>query len=311
MRAVLVERFGEPDELRIRSCPVPVPRNGELLVAVAAAGVNPVDAHNRRDGRWAGINVPFTPGSDASGVVAAVGDDVDEFAVGDEVFYFSDFLGNRAGSYAEYQVVDAAICARKPATIGHVDAAAVPVAAGTAWELLERPKLERDEQVLIIGAAGGVGGFAVQLAVARGARVTAVARSEHHDYLCELGAAETIDYTRSDPFAARDRFDLVVDLVGEDTLPRALETLRDFGRLATACPITGDFDRALDKNLTLYGILVRPERARLARLAALIEAGSLRVELRRVLGLDNVSEAHRVVETPHGRGRVVLAIAAT
>src|SRR4051794_29075402 len=184
MRAAVAERFGAPEVLAIRELPIPRPGPGQLLVRVHAAGVNPVDASNRADGAWAGLEAPFVVGSDASGVVQAVGDGVTGFAPGDAVFSFSPFLGNRAGSCAEYQAIDAAFAAAKPARLSHSQAAAIPLAAGTAYELVvRRLALAPGERVLILGAAGGVGGFAVQLAKRARAVVLGVASHANHDYL--------------------------------------------------------------------------------------------------------------------------------
>ena len=169
MRAVVVNRFGPPEVMR----PDPGPR--QVLVHVCAAGVNPVDAQNRSDGSWAALQLPFVPGSDASGVIVAVGSAVDGFKSGDEVFYFTDFLGNRQGSYAEYQVVDADVVARRPTKLSHVETAAVPLAGGTAYELAARRlELSPGQWLLIFGAAGGVGSFLVQIAKARGANAASL-----------------------------------------------------------------------------------------------------------------------------------------
>src|SRR5262249_10774626 len=146
-----------------------------------------------------GLQLPAILGCDASGVVDALGPGVTAFAPGDEVFYMSDFQNVRWGTYAEYQVVDAAILARKPRTLSHVEAAALPLAGGTAYEaIMRRLALTAGEWVLLHGAAGGVGTLALQMAVAQGARVIAVARAEHHALLRELGAAACLDYITHD-----------------------------------------------------------------------------------------------------------------
>jgi NADPH:quinone reductase len=309
MRAIVVDRFGPPEELREQTVPTPALGPSQVLVQVVAAGVNPVDAQNRGDGAWAGLAVPFIPGSDASGVVVAAGEDVQDIAAGDEVFYFSDFLGTRSGAYAEYQAVEASIVAPKPRRLSHAEAAAIPLAGGTAYELVvQRLAVAPGERVLVVGAAGGVGAFAVQLGVHAGAEIIAVARREHHPYLRSLGAATLIDYTEQDPFTTAGSVDAVVDLVGGETTARAIEILVAFGRAATVTRLRGDFELAIDKNITLHGVLVRPDGARLSVLAGMADRGELRVLLRAQFALREASKAHRLIETEHGRGKIVLQV---
>src|SRR5690242_16876419 len=163
MRAVMIHRFGGPEVLEVDEVEPPDPGPDELLVRVVAAGTNPVDAKIRAAGAWAGIELPAILGYDASGVVERVGGCVRDFKPGDEVFYTSEIFGNRFGSYAEYEPVPAALVAPKPAALSHVEAAAVPLAGGTAWEATVRRLAVRvGETVLIHGGAGGVGSFAVQ-----------------------------------------------------------------------------------------------------------------------------------------------------
>ena len=196
MRAIVFETFGGPDVLHLREVALPEPGPGQVRVAIYAVGTNPVDVGNRRDGSWAGLHPPVIPGYDASGIIDAVGPDVMLFAPGDEVFYMASVLKNPRGTYAEYQVVDAALVAHKPQALSHVEAAAVPLAAGTAYEtVVRRLALTRGEWALMYGAAGGVGSFALQIAVAQGAQVIAVARAHHHALLRELGAVACLDYT--------------------------------------------------------------------------------------------------------------------
>jgi hypothetical protein len=177
MRAIVYDTFGGPDVLHLRQVALPEPGPGQVRVVISAAGTNPVDAQNRQDGSWADIHPPVIPGCDASGVIDVVGPGVRRFAPGDEVFYMVDFLNNASGTYAEYHVVDAALIARKPQSLTHVEAAALPLAAGTAYEtIIRRLALTRGEWVLLYGAAGGVGSLALQMAVVQGAHVIAVAR---------------------------------------------------------------------------------------------------------------------------------------
>jgi NADPH2:quinone reductase len=312
MRAVVVRRFGPPEVMRVDriDCPSdPGPR--QVLVRVCAAGVNPVDAQNRSDGGWAALELPFVPGSDASGVIVAVGSAVEGFTSGDEVIYFSDFLGNRRGSYAEYQVVDADVVARRPTKLSHVETAAVPLAGGTAYELaVRRLELSPEQWLLIFGAAGGVGSFLVQIAKARGARIAAIASAPNHDYLRALGADLTFDYRAEDVVSSiADEVgpvDAVADLVGGDVVQRSLPVLREGGRAASICALTGDFELAIDRNITLHGVLVRPDGDRVTELAMLLADGRVSPPAIEVFGLEDVVASHKRIERGHGRGRVVL-----
>lgn len=317
MRAVVFDRFGGPDVLQVREVSLPAPGPGQVRVAVHAAGINPVDAGNRRDGSWAGLQPPVIPGSEASGVIDAVGPGVTRFAPGEEVFYLADFLHQPWGTYAEYHVVDAAHLAPKPPGLSHVEAAALPLAAGTAYELMiRRLAVTEGEWVLLYGAAGGVGSAALQLAAARGARVIAIARREHHPLLQQLGATACLDYTtqevvREAQAIAGGRLDAVADCAGGATIAASLGAIRPFGRAATIVSVQGameQWDPLLDSNLTLHGILVRPDRQRLEALSALVAQRALRPIIAQVVPLEAAAEAHRRLETRHGYGKLVLQV---
>ena len=314
MRAIVFDTFGNPDVLSLQEVACPQPGPGQVRVAIYAAGTNPVDAQNRRDGSWAGLHPPVIPGSEASGVIDAVGPGVTTFAPGEEVFYMTDFLHNPHGTYAEYQVVDAALIARKPPRLSHVEAAALPLAGGTAYEtIIRRLALSQGEWMLMFGAAGGVGSLALQIAVAQGAQVIAVARSHHHGLLSALGAVACLDYTTQDVVAeaqaiAGRKLDTIADFVGGETVARSLAALRSYGRVASIAGLSGDLEQLLDLNLTLHGILVRPERTRLLALDALIASRGLHPIIDQVLPLKEAAQAHRRLETGHGQGKIVLAV---
>jgi NADPH2:quinone reductase len=314
MRAVVIDRFGGPEVLQVRQVPDPEPGPGQVRIAVHASGVNPVETGNRADGSWAGIEPPVVLGYDASGVVDTVGPGVTDWAVGDEVFAMPDILGNRHGSHAEYVVVDAVTVARKPATLSHVEAAAIPLAGGTAYATMAlRLAVLPGEWVLIHGAAGGVGSFAVQIAADRGARVIAVASVGHHDELQTLGAEVCIDYRTEDVMeaavaAAGGPINAVADFVGREAIARSLVVLRSGGRAATTVSLTGDLDLALDRNITIHGVLIRPDRSILDALRDLVERERIRPIVDEVLPLERVADAHRRMESKHGRGKVVLRV---
>lgn len=315
MRAVVIDEFGGPEVLQVREVERPEPGPGELLVRIHASGTNPVDAKIRAAGHWAEIPLPAILGYDASGVVERVGAGVDEFVEGDEVFFTPEIHGNRHGTYAEYTVVEAAITARKPARVSHEEAAALPLAGGTAYEaIVRRLQVGPGETVLIHGGAGGVGSFAVQLARRCGAQVIATASRDHHDLLRELGADVCVDYRAEDPadVALRETggegVDAVFDLVGGETIARSLRGTRPFGRLATILGPTGDFTPLYLRNQTLHGIFLTREAARLRALARLVDQRKLRPVITRILPLEEVAEAHRRLDSGHGAGKVVLRI---
>lgn len=316
MRAVVIERFGDPSVLELKELPTPEPGPGQLLVRVVASGTNPVDAKIRANGQWAGIPLPAVLGFDVSGVVEQVGPGVSDFRPGDEVFYTPEIFGNRWGSYAEYEVVPAAIVARKPHGLSHVEAAAVPLAGGTAWEaVVRRLRVQPGETILIHGGAGGVGSFAVQFARVAGARVLATAGPANQATLKELGADVAIDYTREDPaeVALRETggrgVDAVFDTVGGETLARSLRAVRPFGRLASILGIRGDLTLAYRNNLAIHGIFLTRERRRLEEMTPLLERRQVRPLIDQVLPLDQVRRAHERLDSGHGRGKVVLQVA--
>ncbi|HBY95502.1 MAG TPA: NADPH:quinone oxidoreductase, partial [Chloroflexi bacterium] len=250
MRAVVLPKFGGPELLEVREVERPAPGPDELLVRVMASGTNPVDAKLRANGTWAGLKPPVILGYDVAGVVEAAGSCVEEFTPGDEVYYTSEIYGNQQGSYAEYNVVRASIVARKPAGLSFVEAAAVPLAGGTAWEAtIRRLQIRPGETVLIRGGAGGVGSFAVQFARVAGARVVATASAANQETLKRLGADVAIDYARQDAIRVAleatngKGVDAAFDVAGDNIVSGALAAIRPFGRVACILPPQGDLTR--------------------------------------------------------------------
>jgi NADPH2:quinone reductase len=312
MRAIVVRAFGGPEVLRLEDVPDPRPGDDDLLIEVVAVGVNPVDVSNHEDGDWAGITLPYTPGSDASGVVRAVGVNVTAFAVGDAVFSLTDFIGTSAGSYAELQVVPAALAVRKPQPLTHAEAASIPLAGGTAYEIVvRRLDVQPGERVVVYGASGGVGGFATQLAVGRGAQVVAVTSAASHDHVRALGASIVIDRAADVPERIASQVgevDAVIDLVGGHTIEQSLPLLRMGGRAATIASLEGDLDLAIDRNITLHGVLLRPDGSRLAALAELVSRGELRTTIRGEHALADAAAAHGEVSRGGAPGKTVLRV---
>ena len=282
---------------------------------VIASGTNPVDTKVRQAGTWAGISFPAALGYDVSGVVEEVGSRVRDFRAGDEVFYTPEIFGNPRGSYAEYNVAPAAIVARKPAGLSHIEAAGIPLAGGTAWEaVIRRLAVRPGETVLVHGGAGGVGSFAVQFAKAAGARVIATASRPNHPFLAELGADVAVDYVDG---GAGERIlaetggagvDAAFDTAGVN-VPMSARVTRPFGRIATILPPTGDLSAPYLKNQTLFGTFLTREAARLREMAPVFERGQARCIVDAVLPLEEVAKAHERLESGHGRGKVVLSVA--
>ncbi|WP_236594476.1 NADP-dependent oxidoreductase [Saccharothrix sp. 6-C] len=309
MRAVAVEAFGGPEVMRVRTVARPVPERDEVLVEVRAAGVNPFDWKVRRDGYW--FTTPWVPGWDVSGVVVRAPAGENRFRVGDEVFGMPH-LPRAAGAYAEYVAAPARHFARKPAGLDHVHAAALPLAALTAWQALtEAADVEPGDRVLVHAAAGGVGHLAVQLAKSLGAWVIGTASAGKHDLLRELGVDEPVDYATRDFGELRD-VDVVIDLVGgEDYERRSMGVLRPGGTYV-GMPDPGrlpDLRVAADAlGVRAAVVSVAPDHAALEHVAALVERGELRVVVAETFPLADVVKAHEVGEANRTTGKLVLTI---
>ena len=315
MKAVVLPKFGAADLLEVKEVDMPETGPGQVLVRVVASGVNPVDAKLRADGSWAQLSPPVILGYDVGGVVEAVGPGVDDFAPGDEVYFTPEIFANPFGSYAQYTVAPAGIVAPKPKGLSFEDAAAIPLAGGTAWEaVIRRLRIGAGETVLIHSGAGGVGSFAVQFAKAAGARVIATASAGNRETLLELGADVAVDYKEQDAAEAAleetdgKGVDAAFDISGENRVSRCLPAVRPFGRVAYILPPEGDLSLSYQKNITLHGVFLTRERARLEEMRPLFERGLAKPIVDQVLPLEEVSEAHKRLETEHGRGKVVLAI---
>ena len=314
MKAVVFERFGGPEVLRVADVPDPQAGPGEVRIAVHAAGTNPVDASNRDDGSWAGIEVPHVPGYDVAGIVDQVGEGTDGVGIGDHVMAMTPFPRG-AGGYAELVTIDGGLVAPLPDEVSLVEAAAVPLAAGTADDVLERIDLAAGSAVLVHGASGGVGTFFVQLAALRDLRVIAAASARSHDLLRSLGATACIDYHDEDVVEATvdavgGAVDAIVDLVGGSSLAASLGAVRSRGQLASIATPDLDLDPILDANLTFHGVLIADDGDRVRRLADLVASGTLRPVVAEVYPLEEVAEAHRRLETGHSGGKIVLRVRA-
>jgi NADPH2:quinone reductase len=312
VKAIVVHRSGGPDELRLESVDDPEPAAGEVRIAVNAAGTNPVDAGNRADGSWAGIEYPFVPGYDVAGVIDAVGADVRDVSVGDAVMAMTSFP-RCAGGYAEFVVTSADLVAILEPDVDMIAAAAVPLAGGTALDVLGRLALDRGSTLLVLGASGGVGQFLLQLAGHEGLRTIAVGGRSSHERMREDGAAACIDYTTEDVAQraielAGGQVDAIADLVGGDLLARSVGALKLRGSAASIATPELDLDAVLDNNITFHGVLIGDDGERTRRLADLLARGVVRPHVSHVLPLDEAAEAHRILESGHAGGKVVLTV---
>lgn len=316
MKAVVQSSFGAPTVLMLRKAARPVPLPTEVLVRVRAAGVNPVDWQTRAGAgiSWALGEPPFILGWDVSGVVEEVGFGVTTLAPGDEV-YGMPWFPRAAGGYAEFVAAPSRQFASKPRSLSHEQAAAVPLAALTAWQsLVDTAHVQPGQRVLVTAAGGGVGHFAVQIAKHLGAHVIGTASSARHEWLSELGADELIDYTTDAFEDVLTDVDVVIDLAGDkrgNTSIRSLKVLRP-GGLVVAVPggVSTELAAAADAaGMRATPFVVEPDGTALSRIAELIDAGAIRVEVEEVFSLAEAGRAHARGEAEHSRGKLVLRVA--
>jgi NADPH:quinone reductase-like Zn-dependent oxidoreductase len=305
MKAIVVHEHGGPEVLKYEDAPRPEPKEDEILIRVMAAGVNPVDAYIRA-GRYGGGKLPYIPGMDVAGIVEKTGAGITRFKAGDAVYAY--LSGKEQGGYAQYAIAKENEAALKPKTISFEEAAAVPLAATTAWEaLIDTGHLEKGQTVLVQGGSGGVGHFAVQIAKARGAKVIATASTANQDLLKQLGVDEPIDYTKTKFEDAVKDVDLVLNAVRDDTLPRSYGVVKKGGMIVS---ITGPPDPAeLEKHgIRGTGMRAHPDAQVLVELAKLIDAKKIRPVVSQVFPLAEASKAQEQIETHHTRGKIVLKV---
>lgn len=308
MRAALMRSRGGPSFMRVEEVSRPELGPLDALVQVHAAAITPTELHweptwTTPDGR---ARTPIVPAHEMSGVVVAMGPAATGVEVGDAVFGLTDFY--RDGAAAEYVAVRATDLAHKPPGITHLQAAALPLAGLTAWEGLVRfGRLQRGERVLVHGAAGGVGSFAVQLARQFGASVRATASERDLAFVRDLGAEVALDYG-GQPFEELvGEVDLVFDTIGRDTLERSWQTLSAVGRLVTIAPPERD---VADRDARGTFFVVEPDRDMLAELGHLTEAGDISVVIDRVFSLEEAPQAYTYGLESHTRGKIVLEVRA-
>lgn len=333
MKAIQLHSFGGPEVLTYEEAPKPQVGPGEILVRVHAVGINPPDWYLREGYRslppqWQPkIAFPVIPGTDISGTVEAVADDVEDFSAGDEVYSMVRFPTGLAGeskAYAEYVSVPASQAALKPVGIDHLHAAGAPMSALTAWQFLvelghdqpnplqpnrHAPVPLAGKTVLINGAAGGVGHLALQVAKLKGAHVIAVASGRHESLVRDLGAEDFIDYTQTPPEDVAHDIDLVIDTVGGEKSGRFLRVLKRGGALFPVFPLGfAAAEEAAKLGITVSATQVRSSGDQLARLGKLLDDGSLRIVLDSIHPLADARKAHERAAQGHIRGKIVLQV---
>jgi NADPH:quinone reductase-like Zn-dependent oxidoreductase len=307
MKAVVVHEYGGPEVLKYEDVPRPEPKENEVLVRVIATGVNPVDALIR-DGKYAkffGTKLPLIPGYDIAGTVEKAGAKITKLKAGDSIYAYLMW----GGGYAEYAVATEGEAAIKPKSLTYVEAAAVPLAALTAWQaLVDVAKLSPGQTVLIHGGSGGVGSFAIQIAKARGAKVTATASTPNQDLLKALGADVAVDYTKAKFEDVAKNVDVVLDSVGKDTLARSYGVVKKGGFIATlvATPDQAELEK---HGIRGASISVKPNADELAEITKLIDEKKIKPIVSQVLPLTEAVKAQQQAATHHTRGKIVLQVA--
>ena len=308
MKAVYLERFGAPDVLQFGELADPVAGPGEVLVDVAAASVNAADWKFRSGqyARHAATKFPLIPGRDFSGTVSALGSGVEDPKMGDAVFGVLDI--GREGTYTEKLAIKAAIVAKKPPTLSHIEAAAVALTGLTAVNsVADTLKLQRGETILIQGGAGGVAAFAIQFAKHLGARVITTTSAANRDYVLGLGADEVIDYNAQDFTKIVSGCDAVFDTVGGEVAQKSFEILKPGGRAAF---IASGVEAPKPTRTDVVALRPPVERSRQAmeRIANLVQTGAVRPPVVKIYQLSQAVDAHRLSESRHFRGKLVFQV---
>ena len=306
MKAARIHRFGPPDVIVIDDVPLPVPGAREVLVRVMAGGVGPWDALVREGKSKVSPPLPLTLGSDLSGTVHAVGSGVAELNVGDEIYGVTN--PQFCGVHAEYALASADMISRKPARLTHVEAASVPVVAVTAWQMLfEYANVVAGQSVLILGAAGNVGAYAVQLAASAGVQTIATAKPQEFEFVRSLGAQQVLDYQQPAFESAAPPVDAILDMVGGDTLNQAFRRLKPGGILVSVVSTEPLPQAAGIRSVFFYAAVTT---ARLKTITDRLDRGKLVTNVGSVVDFESIRTAHEMLAgAPHERGKIVLDIA--
>ena len=309
MKAILINEYGNENVLNYTDVERPEPQSGEVLVKVHVAAVNPADWKIRDGmGEMFGLKLPLILGGDIAGTIEEVGVEVENFQHGDAV-YGMTVSGGFSGAYAEYALAKADEIAPKPESINFEEAAAIPIAALTAWQaMFNLANLSSGQRILIAGASGGVGSMAVQLAKAKGAFVIGTASGKNEQFVRDLGADEFVDYTRQPFEAVVKDVDVVFDTVGGDTLEQAFQTLKKGGFLVSSAQTPSE-EKARELGVKADWVFCKPSAQQLAEINRLIEEGKLKTHVETVLPLTDARKAHQLSQSRRTRGKIVLQVA--
>lgn len=310
MKAVTIHEFGGPEVLQVEEVSKPLPRDNEVLIEVHASSLNPVDAKSiEKDSRYRSqLHLPTTLGMDVAGVVEMVGDNVRHFKAGDKVFGQASVLRDGSGAFAEYAVTAEDSVARMPESLGFLEAAAVPLAATSAYEaIFEHMKLQKGQRVLIHGGSGGIGSFAIQMARHVGAYVAATASGDGVEFVESLGADEVIDY-RKDAFEWSLRnYDAVLDTVGGGIYSQSFHVLKREGIIVSML-MKPDEDRMRQFGVRAVLEMTRIDRRVLSKVAKLIDEGVLKVHISAIYALTEAREAYRAKEEQQILGKIAIDV---
>lgn len=312
MRQVVITQFGDPDVLQLVEAPTPEPSEGEVMISVQSAGVNPIDYKTRAgQGFVAGAicdSLPWVPGFDVAGTIETLGPGVHNWRIGDPVVGMVGFP-RTGGGYAEKAVVSGKDLCRAPDSLPLEEAGGVPLAALTAWQgLFIHLALQPDQKVLILGGAGGVGHFAIQFAAQHGAHVVATGSGANEDFLHKIGAHEVINYEAEDVHDVCYGLDAVLDLVGGEVGKAALSTLSDHGKLVTVPTVTAEMIRQAgeQRGFQVSGYVVEPDTDQLEEILALLGRDEVRLHVSAAYPLADAPAAQRRQEEGHVRGKLIL-----
>lgn len=312
MKAAKYEEFGEPENVKVGQMEIPDLKEGEVLVKIKAAGVNPVD-EVVLNGTYKDMmphKLPVIPGWDMAGVIEERGHAARRFEVGDEVYAYARRPEVKWGTFAEYIVIPESYLSNKPGSISFEEAAAIPLAGLTAYQALyEAGGLKEGQTVLILGASGGVGSYAIQLAKARNAKVIGVASKENHEYMRSLGADHCIDYHDRDVGEATKEIfsegvDLIFDCTSGKSMKESIKALKGEGKMVSILTQKED----IEEDIKFEFVFVEPNSAQLNHIFQLVENNKLKVNISKKYQLDEVSEALKQIKTLHTTGKIVLVI---
>ncbi|RAL24098.1 NADP-dependent oxidoreductase [Thermoflavimicrobium daqui] len=308
MKAVIIENYGGVEQLKYTDMDKPILKENDVLIEVVATSVNPVD-WKIREGYLKGMlqyHFPLILGWDAAGTIIEIGKNVTKFKIGDEVFTRPDI--SRNGTYAEFVAVDEQLVAKKPKNISFEEAASIPLVGLTAWQcLIDFADIKNGERVLIHAGAGGVGSFAIQLAKAQGCWVATTCSTKNVEFVQSLGADKVIDYKKEDFTVSLKDIDVVFDTLGGDIQKQSYQVLKEGGRLVSITTRPNE-ELAKEKNIKTGYVFLEPNGEQLAKIANLIEKGQIHPVIGTILRLEEIKEAHRLSETGHTKGKIVLRV---